>query len=397
MRTKVVFNNPQLEEKLLHDLETKRVDEKPDLLVISRKWEKGGTEKLVDEVKKAVIEGCSYVIPVLGVRDRTAEEIWKRLEALGVPPGAVLYGNPVRYSQLLKHIKNVIAQNLVVDPVVWVLPEEENIVMEEETAEDVVFFSATADEPAKRESVAEQAVAGQNAGETVEEKTEPVEPADGPNSRIEPANEPVAGKTRVVWFTSPAPGTGQTTLVSSVAAMIKETAGEKVVLVDFCYPAAACLRFKEPEFAEQEDYLIAHTKWGDLVIPREPRTTVDSAAEFVSRLGDRGYDWIFADTPPGWDTREYGVTVTVLGEDLEQYKLLQKTGPGDIIVLNKIRRSSPGFLQEILKNEFGRRVNVVIRYDPDAIKAVDTPAALQSSTVSRGAGEIISLLVAGDR
>lgn len=109
MKIKAIIGSEKLEEKLINDLNGEK-GSPPELLVISRKWEKGGAENLVEEVKTAVYDGCSYVVTVLGRKDREAEKIEEELWDLGVPGEAILYGNPVKYSQLLEHVKKILAQ-----------------------------------------------------------------------------------------------------------------------------------------------------------------------------------------------------------------------------------------------------------------------------------------------
>lgn len=138
-----------------------------------------------------------------------------------------------------------------------------------------------------------------------------------------------------------------------------------------------------------DDRYFAKTKWGDLIVPKRPLTP-DEAKEFINTL--TGYDRIFVDAPAGWDAGQFGRTVTVINEDLETFKLLKNFKIGNVLVLNKVQHQSPNFLQEILRSEFGRKADVIIPFDPEEAKAVDAPAALYSDALSRGAGEILSLI-----
>ena len=379
MKIKAILGSEKLEEKLINDLNGEK-GSPPELLVISRKWEKGGAENLVEEVKTAVYDGCSYVAAVLGRKDREAEKIEEELWDLGVSGEAILYGNPVKYSQLLEHVKKILAQKITTDPVVWLDKEEEQ--------EEIVFaeeVKKTDERPEKeilKKPEIEEKAKEERQEEMKEQAAEP-EPEEVKNEVV------LAKKSKTVWFISPAPGAGQTTIASSVLAVLTETTGERAALVDLCQPASVYLKFGDPEFEDLDDRYFAKTKWGDLIVPKKPLTP-DEAKEFINTLA--GYDRIFVDAPAGWDAGQFDRTVTVINEDLETFKLLKNFKIGNVLVLNKVQHQSPNFLQEILKSEFGRKADVIIPFDPEEAKAVDAPAALYSDALSRGAGEILSLI-----
>lgn len=389
MKIKAVLGNQKLEEKLVRDLKGE-TGNPPELLVISRKWEKGGTEDLVGEVKKAVYEGCSYVVPVLGREDSEAQRLQGELETFGVPREAVLYGNPVRYSQLLQHVETVLARQIAVDPVIWSETETEG-----EGADDIVYCGEESGKP-KGEKTEKGGIQETRAGarpatldKGLDEQVHPAEKRHGPK----PEGQKGSGDrkhAKIVWFMSPVAGTGQTTLVSSAFALQAEITKERLALIDFCQPAATYLKFGDPEFEDKGSYFITTTQWGDLIVPKDPHDP-ETARQFAESVAGH-YDWVYVDTPPGWKTEWFDITVTVIGENPEQYQLLRNSGLGKIIVLNNVRYKGPNFLQGVLRNEFGRTADVVVLHDPEVSKAVEIPAVLKSDAVAKGAGEIISLL-----
>lgn len=329
----------------------------PELVVAVRKWNAGGVD-VVETVKKALSRGEPPVVAVvLGDRDPEGERLASELLSLGVPEECLLYrkdGRPIRLSDIVAFGKSVWEKGLRADPVIWDGPPDPVVWEEEKTLE--------ARHPAEPDFVKNPVGAGKPAGRHAKD-------------------------AKIVWFVSPAPGVGQTTLAVSTLALLASAVNERAALLDLVNPPAAHLHLGNPDFEKVGGLLKADTPWGALYVPESFPGDAESAKEIAAELAS-AYDRVLVDAPAGWFPD--GFTVTVIPEERERLALLKQVGT--VMVLNRVRDQGAEYIQRVLENEFGRRADVVVPYDPEVKRANSAPEAMVSDAISRGVGEIIARL-----
>lgn len=368
MKVKAIFGNDALACTFLKALGGDMADGATDLMVVVRRWDGGGTDDVAGAVGKALLESPEppVVVAVLGDRDPEGERLRSELLVLGVPEECLLFregGGPVRLSGVVSFARAAWEKGLRADPVIWDGPSD----------------------PAIWENAK-----GSAAGKPPEVRL----PADPLDAR-EPARAgmPAGDGAKIAWFISPVAGSGQTTLASSLVAMLASSVGERAVLLDLCRPPQAHLSFGDPEFEDAGDFLRADTPWGTVCVPK-PGTWDGNDAGRAIKMAEKlaaEYDRVVVDAPAGWKL-DVSPVVTVVSEEREHIIALKKAEAGDVLVLNRVRDQGAEYLQRVMEKELGRRADAVVPYDPESRKAVGTPQALVSDDISRAAGEILARL-----
>jgi len=363
VRVNAATGNKSLDSAFIKGIGGEKAADSLDLLVVIEKWALGGVD-VVRTVRDILNAGeCPAVVAVLGRDSPEARETAAKLIEMGVPEQGLMFSDqPVRLSEIVRLGREMHEKGLRVDPVVWditAMPPETRLKSTEPSAEQL---------PAAPENTTK-----------AQEKT------GGTIGHMRFVGD-------VVWFTSPANGVGQTTLVVSTMAMIRDTLAESVAVLDLGRPPSAHLKAGDPDFEDDGTMLKGETKWGDIYVPKEWDGDPRSAEEMAASLSER-YGCVLVDAPPAFEVQ--GRTVTVVSEERERIALLKKTGTGSILVLNRVRDQGAEFLQKLLENEIGKRADIVIAHDPEARRAAGMPEAFASDAISRAAGELAALL-AGD-